>query len=323
MQSTFTRLRRLRGSPELVDLVRESRLSVRDFVFPLFVIHGRGKRIPVDPMPGIYQISVDRLASEVKEIRGLGIPAVLLFGIPEHKDSLGTEGVGVDGIIQRAIAEIKSAAPDMVVITDVCLCDYTDHGHCGILSGNIVDNDKTLRVLSEMAVSHAEAGADIVAPSAMMDGQVLAIRKALDSSDHTTSPIMSYSAKYASGFYGPFRVAAESAPQFGDRNGYQMDVSNRRQAMIEIEQDILEGADIVMVKPALAILDVLKEARERVNVPIAAYNVSGEYSMVKAAADNEWIDGQKITREILTSIKRGGADIIITYHAKEMARALH
>lgn len=322
MQSTFTRLRRLRGSPELVDLVRESRLSVRDFVFPLFVIHGHGKRIPVHPMPGIYQISVDRLASEIKEIRSLGIPAVLLFGIPEHKDSVGTEGVGADGIIQRAIAEIKSAAPDMVVITDVCLCDYTDHGHCGILSGNIVDNDKTLKVLSDMAVSHAEAGADIVAPSAMMDGQVLAIRKALDSSDHTMSPIMSYSAKYASGFYGPFRVAAESAPQFGDRNGYQMDVSNRRQAMIEIEQDILEGADIVMVKPALAFLDVLKEARERVNVPIAAYNVSGEYSMVKAAADNEWIDGQKITHEILTSIKRGGADIIITYHAKEMARAL-
>ena len=273
-------------------------------------------------MPGIFQLSVDQLAEEANEIKSLGIPAVLLFGIPEKKDSVGSGGIDSKGVIQQAIRQIKAEVPDLIVITDVCLCDYTDHGHCGVIDGDTVDNDRTLNLLAEMSVSHAEAGADIVAPSAMMDGQVGSIRRALDSSGHSMAAIMSYSAKYASGFYGPFRVAAESAPQFGDRSSYQMDVTNRREAMIEIQQDINEGADITMVKPALAFLDVLREARDRFDTPIAAYNVSGEYSMVKAASQNEWIDGQRITLEILTSIKRGGADIIITYHAKEIASLL-
>jgi len=273
-------------------------------------------------MPGIFQLSVDQLAEEANEIKSLGIPAVLLFGIPEKKDSVGSGGIDSKGVIQQAIRQIKAEVPDLIVITDVCLCDYTDHGHCGVIDGDTVDNDRTLNLLAEMSVSHVEAGADIVAPSAMMDGQVGSIRRALDSSGHSMAAIMSYSAKYASGFYGPFRVAAESAPQFGDRSSYQMDVTNRREAMIEIQQDINEGADITMVKPALAFLDVLREARDRFDTPIAAYNVSGEYSMVKAASQNEWIDGQRITLEILTSIKRGGADIIITYHAKEIASLL-
>jgi porphobilinogen synthase len=247
---------------------------------------------------------------------------VLLFGIPEKKDSVGSRGIDSKGVIQQAIRQIKAEVPDLIVITDVCLCDYADHGHCGVIDGDTVDNDRTLNLLAEMSVSHVEAGADIVAPSAMMDGQVGAIRRALDSSGHSMAAIMSYSAKYASGFYGPFRIAAESAPQFGDRSSYQMDIANRREAMIEIQQDINEGADITMVKPALAFLDVLREARDRFDTPIAAYNVSGEYSMVKAASQNEWIDGQRITLEILTSIKRGGADIIITYHAKEIASLL-
>ena len=247
---------------------------------------------------------------------------MLLFGIPEKKDSVGSGGIDSEGVIQQAVRQIKTEVPDLIVITDVCLCDYTDHGHCGVIDGDTVDNDRTLNLLAEMSVSHVEAGADIVAPSAMMDGQVGAIRRALDSSGQSMAAIMSYSAKYASGFYGPFRIAAESAPQFGDRSSYQMDITNRREAMIEIQQDINEGADITMVKPALAFLDVLREARDRFDIPIAAYNVSGEYSMVKAASQNEWIDGRRITLEILTSIKRGGADIIITYHAKEIASLL-
>ena len=322
MNFPITRLRRLRRNYNLLDLVSETRLSVSDLVYPIFVTFGAGKQVPIDPMPGIFQLSVDQLAQEANEIKRLGIPAVLLFGIPEKKDNVGSGGIDSKGVIQQAIRQIKAEVPDLIVITDVCLCDYTDHGHCGVIDGDTVDNDRTLNLLAEMSVSHVEAGADIVAPSAMMDGQVGAIRRALDSSGHSMAAIMSYSAKYASGFYGPFRVAVESAPQFGDRSSYQMGVTNRREAMIEIQQDINEGADITMVKPALAFLDVLREARDRFDIPIAAYNVSGEYSMVKAASQNEWIDGQRITLEILTSIKRGGADIIITYHAKEIASLL-
>ena len=312
----------MRRNYNLLDLVSETRLTVSDLVYPIFVTFGAGKQVPIEPMPGIFQLSVDQLAQEANEIKSLGIPAVLLFGIPEKKDSVGSGGIDSKGVIQQAIRQIKAEVPDLIVITDVCLCDYTDHGHCGVIDGDTVDNDRTLNLLAEMSVSHVEAGADIVAPSAMMDGQVGAIRRALDSSGHSMAAIMSYSAKYASGFYGPFRVAVESAPQFGDRSSYQMGVTNRREAMIEIQQDINEGADITMVKPALAFLDVLREARDRFDIPIAAYNVSGEYSMVKAASQNEWIDGQRITLEILTSIKRGGADIIITYHAKEIANLL-
>ena len=322
MNFPVTRLRRLRRNYNLLDLVSETRLTVSDLVYPIFVTFGAGKKVPIEPMPGIFQLSVDQLAEEANEIKRLGIPAVLLFGIPEKKDSVGSGGIDSKGVIQQAIRQIKAEVPDLIVITDVCLCDYTDHGHCGVIDGDTVDNDRTLNLLAEMSVSHVEAVADIVAPSAMMDGQVGAIRRALDSSGHSMAAIMSYSAKYASGFYGPFRIAAESAPQFGDRSSYQMDIANRREAMIEIQQDINEGADITMVKPALAFLDVLREARDRFDTPIAAYNVSGEYSMVKAASQNEWIDGQRITLEILTSIKRGGADIIITYHAKEIASLL-
>ena len=303
-------------------MVRETRLSVSDFVYPMFVTHGRDVRNEIEPMPGIFQLSLDHLMAEVGEVSELGIPAVLLFGIPAKKDALGTEAYEAGGIIQEAIRVIKQTVPELMVITDVCLCDYTDHGHCGVIADGRVDNDATLELLARTAVAHAEAGADMVAPSAMMDGQVRAIRQALDSGGFAETPIMAYSAKYASSFYGPFRVAADSAPQFGDRKGYQMDPASIKQAMREIEQDIDEGADLVMVKPALAFLDVLSAAREAFGHPIAAYNVSGEYSMVKAAAGNEWIDGRRVTTEILTSIKRAGADVIISYHAKEIARWL-
>ena len=316
------RLRRLRGSAALRGLVRETRLSASDFIYPIFVTHGRDVRKEIDPMPGIYQLSLDHLITEVGEVESLGIPAVLLFGIPEKKDAEGTEAYETNGILQEAIRVIKQTTPDLMVIGDVCLCEYTDHGHCGVIKNETVDNDKTLELLAKMAVCQADAGVDIVAPSAMMDGQVGAIRAALDSNGYENLPIMAYSAKYASGFYGPFRVAADSTPQFGDRNGYQMDPANVQQAMREIEQDIEEGADIVMVKPALSYLDVIATAKKKFGYPMAAYNVSGEYSMVKAAAENEWIDGQRITMEILTSIKRAGADMIISYHAKEMARWL-
>ena len=316
------RLRRLRGSAALRGLVRETRLSASDFIYPIFVTHGRDVRNEIDPMPGIYQLSLDHLITEVGEVESLGIPAVLLFGIPEKKDAEGTEAYETNGILQEAIRVIKQTTPELLVIGDVCLCEYTDHGHCGVIKNETVDNDKTLELLAKMAVCKADAGVDIVAPSAMMDGQVGAIRAALDSNGYENLPIMAYSAKYASGFYGPFRVAADSTPQFGDRNGYQMDPANVQQAMREIEQDIEEGADIVMVKPALSYLDVIATAKKKFGYPMAAYNVSGEYSMVKAAAENEWIDGQRITMEILTSIKRAGADMIISYHAKEMARWL-
>ena len=316
------RLRRLRGSAAIRGLARETRLSASDFIYPIFVTHGRDVRKEIDPMPGIYQLSLDHLITEVGEVDSLGIPAVLLFGIPEKKDAEGTEAYETNGILQEAIRVIKQTTPELLVIGDVCLCEYTDHGHCGVIENETVDNDKTLELLAKMAVCQADAGADIVAPSAMMDGQVGAIRAALDSNGYENLPIMAYSAKYASGFYGPFRVAADSTPQFGDRNGYQMDPANVQQAMREIEQDIEEGADIVMVKPALSYLDVIATAKKKFGYPMAAYNVSGEYSMVKAAAENEWIDGQRITMEILTSIKRAGADMIISYHAKEMARWL-
>ena len=316
------RMRRMRESPILRHLAQETRISISDFIYPIFVTHGRGVRNPIDPMPGMYQLSLDNLIPEIDEVVSLGIGAVLLFGIPEKKDPEGTEAYEPSGIVQEAIRVIKQTAPEMLVITDVCLDEFTDHGHCGIIRDGRVDNDGTLELLARMAVCQAEAGADVVAPSAMMDGQVTAIRTGLDDTGFDHVPIMAYSAKYASSFYGPFRVAADSAPQFGDRRGYQMDIANSREAMREIQMDIDEGADIIMVKPALSYLDVISQAREAFGYPMAAYNVSGEYAMVKAATENEWIDGQRITMEILTSIKRAGADMIISYHAKEAARWL-
>lgn len=320
--ATFARFRRLRRSTGIRRLVQETRLSPGDFVYPMFVTHGRGVRQEIESMPGQYHLSVDQLATEAAELRLLRIPAVLLFGLPAAKDAAGSEAYADDGIVQEAVRALKSADPDLLVITDVCLCEYTDHGHCGIIVDGEVDNDATLDLLARTAVSHVRAGADVVAPSDMMDGRVAAIRAALDGAGFTATPIMSYAAKYASAFYGPFRVAAESAPQFGDRRGYQMDPPNAREALREIEADIAEGADIVMVKPALAYLDVLSRARERFGLPLAAYNVSGEYSMVKAADRAGWLDGRRVALEVLTAIKRAGADIIITYHAKEAARWL-
>lgn len=316
------RMRRMRESPILRHLAQETRISISDFIYPIFVTHGRGVRNHIDPMPGMYQLSLDNLIAEIDEVVSLGIGAVLLFGLPATKDPEGTEAYESSGIIQEAIRVIKQTAPNMLVMTDVCLDEFTDHGHCGVIRNGRVDNDATLELLARMAVCQAEAGADVVAPSAMMDGQVAAIRTGLDTTGFEHLPIMAYSAKYASSFYGPFRVAADSAPQFGDRRGYQMDVANSREAMREIQMDIDEGADIIMVKPALSYLDVIAQAREAFSYPMAAYNVSGEYAMVKAATENEWIDGQRITMEILTSIKRAGADMIISYHAKEAARWL-
>ena len=303
-------------------MARETRLSVGDLVFPIFVTHGRNVRSEIEPMPGMYQLSLDHLIAEIGAVAELGIPAVLLFGIPERKDAAGTEAYQASGIVQEAIRVVKQTAPDLIVIPDLCLCEYTDHGHCGVVVDGRVDNDGTLELLGKTAVCQAEAGADMVAPSAMMDGQVQAVRDALDGGGFVDTPIMAYSAKYASAFYGPFRVAAESAPQFGDRKAYQLDTPNAREALREIEQDVAEGADIVMVKPALAYLDVISEARRRFTCPIAAYNVSGEYAMVKAAVQNGWLDGERVTLELLTAIKRAGADMIITYHAKEAAQWL-
>ena len=316
------RMRRMRDTPMLRNLAQESRIAIDDFIYPIFVTHGRGIRNPIDPMPGMYQLSLDNLIAEIEEVVSLGIGAVLLFGLPANKDPEGTEAYEPNGIIQEAIRVIKQTAPNVLVFTDVCVCEFTDHGHCGIIRNGRVDNDATLELLAKMAIVQAEAGADVVAPSAMMDGQVAAIRSGLDGEGFVNLPIMAYSAKYASSFYGPFRVAAESAPQFGDRHSYQMDVANSREAMREIQLDIEEGADMIMVKPALSYLDVISRAREEFGYPMAAYNVSGEYAMVKAATENEWIDGQRVTLEILTSIKRAGADMIISYHAKEAARWL-
>ncbi len=318
----FARHRRLRRSEGLRRLVAETRLSPADFVYPLFITHGQGIRDEISAMPGQYQISIDQIGREADDLRALGIPAVLLFGLPAMKDDQGSEAYDDGGIVQDAIRTFKEAAPDLVVLTDVCLCEYTSHGHCGVIVDGDVDNDRSLELLARTALSHARAGADVVAPSDMMDGRVAAIRETLDDSGYLSTPIMAYSAKYASAFYGPFRVAADSAPQFGDRRGYQMDPPNAREALAEIADDIDEGADIVMVKPALSYLDVLSKARGEFDTPLAAYNVSGEYAMVKAADAAGWIDGRRVTMEILTSIKRAGADVIITYHAKEAARWL-
>jgi len=319
MAFPVTRLGRLRRTEGLRRLVRETRLDVSDLVYPLFVMHGEGVRREIPSMPGQRQFSVDTLVEEAREASALGIGAVLLFGLPARKDAQGSEAYDDDGIVQRAVRALKAALPGLVVITDVCLCEYTDHGHCGVARDGEVDNDASLELLARTAVSQARAGAGVVAPSDMMDGRVGAIRRALDESGLSHVPIMSYAAKYASAFYGPFREAAESAPMFGDRKGYQMDPPNWREALREIEEDVREGADIVMVKPALAYLDVIARARERVDAPLAAYNVSGEYALVKAAAERGWVDGKRVALEVLTAIKRAGADIIITYHAKEAA----
>ena len=318
----FARFRRLRGSEGLRRLVRETRLSPEEFVYPLFVVHGRDVREEIPSMPGQYHLSLDRLAAEAEELRSLGVRAVLLFGLPAAKDDAGSEAYADDGIVQQAVRAFKAADPELTVITDVCLCEYTDHGHCGVIVDGEIDNDSSLELLARTAVSHARAGADLVAPSDMLDGRGAAIRSALDGANMAETPIMAYAAKYASAFYGPFREAAESAPRFGDRRGYQMDPPNAREALREIAADIEEGADIVMVKPALPYLDVISQARARFDLPLAAYNVSGEYSMLHAAARNGWLDGRRAVLETLTSIKRAGADIIITYHAKEAARWL-
>ncbi len=317
------RLRRLRQTSVLRTMAQETRVSVSDLIYPMFVTHGRDVRAEVDSMPNVYQLSLDHLIPEIGQVAALGIRAVLLFGIPATKDPMGTEAYESNGIVQEAIRVIKQTVPDLVVIADLCLCEYTDHGHCGVIVDGNLENDQTLELLAKTAVSQAEAGADMVAPSGMIDGQVGAIRTALDDAGFSNTLIMAYSAKYASAFYGPFRDAAGSTPQFGDRKTYQMDPPNVRQALREIEQDIEEGADIVMVKPAMPYLDVLAKARETFSLPFAAYNVSGEYAMVKAAAQNEWLDGQRVAMEVLTSIKRAGADMIITYHAKEVAPLLN
>jgi porphobilinogen synthase len=320
LPTAFHRFRRLRRSEALRRLVAETRLDPRDFVYPLFVTHGRSVRDEIASMPGQYHLSIDQLAGEARELRELNIPAVLLFGLPASKDDRGTEAYAADGIVQEAVRALKDADPNLCVITDVCLCEYTEHGHCGILTASgEVDNDATLELLATTAVSQAEAGADMVAPSDMMDGHTAAIRAALDESGLESTPIMAYAAKYASAFYGPFREAAGSAPAFGDRRSYQMDPPNAREALREIKAEIAEGADIVMVKPALSYLDVLSQARQSFDLPLATYNVSGEYAMVKAAAKNGWLNEKQVTLEMLTSMKRAGADIIITYHAKEAA----
>jgi porphobilinogen synthase len=316
------RLRRLRHSVQLRALVRETEITGRGLIYPLFVVEGTGLKQEIESMPGIYRYSTDRLPEEIEEISKLGISAIILFGIPRQKDEIGSGAYDPAGIIQQAIPVIKRIAPDLLVVTDVCLCEYTSHGHCGVIIDGYVDNDRTLELLAKTAVSHVEAGADMVAPSDMMDGRVEAIRHALDKANQSTIPILSYAAKYASAFYGPFREAAESTPQFGDRRSYQMDAANAREALREVEQDINEGADIIMVKPALAYLDVIRRVRDTFYHPIAAYNVSGEYVMVKAAARNGWIDEKQTVLEILTAIRRAGADIIITYHAKDIARWL-
>jgi porphobilinogen synthase len=304
-------------------MIRETKLSVDDFIFPIFVTHGRGIRNEISSMPGIAQLSVDLAVKEAEEVYKLGIPAVILFGIPMKKDLRGTEAYARSGIIQQAIRAIKKKVPEMVVITDVCLCEYTSHGHCGLVVKGRVDNDSTLKLLAKMSLSHAEAGADMVAPSDMMDGRVKIIREALDQNGFEDIPIMSYAAKHASGFYGPFREAAESAPQFGDRKSYQMDPANAREAIRETALDVQEGADIIMVKPALPYLDIIRAVREEFNLPIGAYNVSGEYSMIKAAAQRGWIEEERVMMEVLTGIKRAGADLILTYFAKDAARLLN
>jgi len=316
----FKRFRRLRYNPIVRDMVRETVLSKNDLIYPLFVVPGEMIKNPVKSMPGVFQHSIDTLVDECKEVRDLGIPAIILFGIPEHKDEQGSEAYDPNGIVQKAIRAIKKEVDDLVIITDVCMCEYTSHGHCGLLDGEEILNDETIALLAKEAVSHAEAGADIVAPSDMMDGRVFAIRKALDYKGFTKIPIMSYAAKYSSGYYGPFRDAAESTPAFGDRKSHQMDIGNITEALREVEADIEEGADIVMVKPAGPYLDVIRKVKEKFGMPTAAYQVSGEYSMIKAAGQNDWIDEERVMIESLTSIKRAGADMILTYFAKDAAK---
>ena len=316
------RLRRLRYNPILRDMVRETELSKNDFIYPLFVVPGKGVKNPVKSMPGVFQLSVDELVKECKEIESLGIPAVILFGIPEHKDEKGSEAYDPNGIIQKSVRAIKSEVKNLLVITDVCLCEYTSHGHCGLLNGEEILNDETVDLLVKESLSHVEAGADIVAPSDMMDGRIAAIRKALDDKGFTKTPIISYAAKYSSGYYGPFRDAADSAPAFGDRRSHQMDIANSLEALREVEEDIEEGADIVMVKPAGPYLDIIRQVKDKFGMPTAAYQVSGEYAMIKAAAQNGWIDEERVMLESLTAIKRAGADMFLTYFAKDAARWL-
>ena len=316
------RPRRLRANENLRRLIRETTLSVNDLIYPMFVVHGHNTATEISAMPGCYQYSVDTLVTAAKELASLGIPGTILFGIPEAKDALGSEAYADEGIIQQAVRAIKDAVPDLLVMTDVCLCEYTDHGHCGVIEDGEVQNDPTLELLVKESLSHARAGADVIAPSDMMDGRVGAIREALDENGYENIPIMAYAAKYASAFYGPFREAAESTPQFGDRRSYQMDPANAEEALREVALDIQEGADVLMVKPALSYLDVIHRVKTEFQVPVAAYNVSGEYAMVKAAAQNGWIDERRVALELLTSIKRAGADMILTYFAKSVVEWL-
>jgi porphobilinogen synthase len=317
-----SRLRRLRKTPALRDMFRETVITPKDFIYPLFIVEGEDVKKEISSMPAQFQLSIDNVLRECEGLRKLSINSVILFGIPNEKDEFGSGAYAGDGIIQKATRAIKASFPEMIVVTDVCLCEYTSHGHCGVVKDGYVQNDETLELLAKEVVSHAASGADIIAPSDMMDGRIDAIRKALDGNGFSDTPIMAYSAKYSSAFYGPFREAAEATPQFGDRKTYQMDFGNSDEAIREIALDIQEGADIVMVKPALSYLDVIRRTKDTFNIPIAAYNVSGEYSMVKAAARQGWLDGEKVMMEILTSIKRAGADIIITYFAKEAAQLL-
>jgi porphobilinogen synthase len=314
------RPRRLRRTEALRSMTRETRLSTSGFIYPMFVGPGKDTRVEISSMPGVYQQSADQLVEECREVEGLGIPAVMLFGIPEHKDEHGSEASSPSGVVQRAIEGIRRAKLNLVVITDVCLCEYTSHGHCGVIENGDVANDPTLKLLAHEALSHARAGADMVAPSDMMDGRVGAIRRALDDNGFSQLPIFSYAAKYCSGFYGPFREAAQSAPQFGDRRSYQMDPANAREALREVALDLDEGADLIMVKPALPYLDIIRQVRDRFDVPVGAYNVSGEYAMVKAAVRNGWLEEKRVVLEVLTSIQRAGAQIVLTYHAKDVAR---
>ncbi len=313
----FRRLRRTRMTEALRSMVRETELSKNDFIYPLFVVDGKDFKKEISSMQGVYQMSVDHIVRECVEVKKLGIPAVILFGIPKEKDEVGSGAYDEHGVIQQAIQAIKKEVPELVVITDVCLCEYTSHGHCGVVRDNEIVNDESIELLAKEALTHAQAGADMVAPSDMFDGRVRAIRSTLDENGFTNLPIMSYAAKYASGFYGPFREAAESTPQFGDRRSHQMDPANSNEALREVEQDILEGADIVMVKPATPYLDIIRRVKDTFGMPTAAYNVSGEYAMVKAASKLGWIDGERVMMEMLTGIKRAGADMILTYFAKE------
>jgi porphobilinogen synthase len=319
---SIQRFRRLRMTEQLRSMVRETELSINDFIYPLFVVPGSKVRHEVKSMPGVFQLSIDETVRECAAVTSLGIPAVILFGIPEHKDDVGSDAYDEAGIVQLAVRAIKKEIPELVVVTDVCLCEYTSHGHCGIVRDGELLNDESVELLAKEALTHAQAGADIVAPSDMFDGRVKAIRSTLDENGFLNTPIMSYAAKYASGFYGPFREAAESTPQFGDRRSHQMDPANSDEALREVEQDIAEGADIVMVKPALPYLDIIRRVKDRFQMPTAAYNVSGEYSMIKAAGRNGWIDEQRVMMESLTGIKRAGADLILTYFAKDAARVL-